>query len=247
MPIIPMPRRFAASAGESPAAVVANGEVNLALVRLQLHLDALGARVARDVGERLLRDAEEVGFGLVGQAAGEVRLEITSIPVRAVKPSASQRRPASRPKSSRMVGRSSCDIWRTLPMASSTRRRQSSRRARFTCPPASSAARLVFIGGERLAQFVVQLVREAPRGGLLILQHVERYAAQFARLPFHAAHQLRAPCVTVITANTSASSTLAAANVTVRAPAAAWSAGRSAPGRRSPCGIRLRSAAPPRR
>ena len=92
--------------------------------------DVLAPRVPRHVGERFLRDAEQVRLGLVRQPARVGGLApSTSMPVRAWKPSASQRSPASRPKSSRMVGRSSCDIWRTLPIASSTRCRQSSSRA----------------------------------------------------------------------------------------------------------------------
>src|ERR1035437_41412 len=42
-----------------------------------------------------------------------------------------------------MVGRSSCDIWRTLPMASSTRWRQSANRGpdcAATSPPAAASA-----------------------------------------------------------------------------------------------------------
>ena len=116
---------------------------------------------------------------------------MTSMPVRAAKPSASQRRPASRPKSSRIVGRRSCDIWRTLPIASSTRRRQSFSRSRVDGAAGFERGEIGLHRRQRLPQLVVQFVREAARGGLLVLQHVPGDAAQFGRLPLHPADQLR--------------------------------------------------------
>ena len=74
IPIIPMPRRSAPAAGkprpssriERRTSPPRESSVTMALQR---------ARMARQVGKRLLCQAEQVRFGLIGQAAGNGGLE----------------------------------------------------------------------------------------------------------------------------------------------------------------------------
>jgi DNA-binding PucR family transcriptional regulator len=61
-------------AGEA-AAVVVNGQADLIAAGFQFDFDALGPGVARHVGQRLLRDAEQVRLGLIGKAAGATGFE----------------------------------------------------------------------------------------------------------------------------------------------------------------------------
>src|ERR1039458_1422179 len=52
------------------AAVVVNREADLIAAGFQFDRDAPGPGVARHIGQRLLRDAKQMRFGLIGKAAG---------------------------------------------------------------------------------------------------------------------------------------------------------------------------------
>src|SRR5580658_410512 len=63
------------ASGRQAAPVVANGKAHLAALPVQLHNGVACAGMPRHIGERLLRQAEQVRFGIVGQASGNSGLE----------------------------------------------------------------------------------------------------------------------------------------------------------------------------
>src|ERR1017187_6154121 len=56
--------------GAQPAAVILDRQADLPAAGGEFHLHVLCRRMARDIGQRLLRDAEEMRLAFVRQAAG---------------------------------------------------------------------------------------------------------------------------------------------------------------------------------
>ena len=56
--------------GAQTAAVILNRQADLPAAGGKFHLHVLGPGVARDIGQRLLRDAEKMSFRFVGEAPG---------------------------------------------------------------------------------------------------------------------------------------------------------------------------------
>src|ERR1035437_1234114 len=177
-------------AGEA-AAVVVNGEANLIAARFQFDCDALRSGVARHVGERLLRDAEQVRLGLIGKAAGVAGFESR---LNAGARGEALHQPAQTGLEAEIVEDGGAQKLRHLPHVTDSLfdQVQAVFQTRVVQLPADIERGEVGLdGGERLAQLVVQLVREAAGGGLLVFQHVPGDAAQLGGLPFHLAREPR--------------------------------------------------------
>ena len=168
-----------------PAAIVLDGEMHAAAVARKFDRDARGARMPGDVGQRLLHDAKQVRLGLIGEpsvkAGFVVHLDAGALA-----------KPLSQPADARVQAevvenrgpqqvRKLADILDRLidQPAAIFQARRIGRRRRI------ERGHVGFDRRERLAELIVQFMRETPRRRFLAFQHVPGDARQIGRLLFH--------------------------------------------------------------